>query len=223
MEIHAIITGSTGMVGKGVLFECLQNPVVKSVLVINRQSVGVTHPKLREIIHTDFHDFSAIESELRGYHACFFCLGISAAGLSEAAYRHITYDMTLQLAQTLLRTSPQLTFCYVSGAGTDHTLKSRLMWARVKGETENALLELPFRDCYLFRPAFIQPMDGIRSRTPLYNGLYAVLKPFYPLLKNFPQYVTSSQRLAKAMVKIVGQGYEQSRLESADINLLADR
>ena len=161
MKIKAIITGSTGMVGKGVLLECLESPHVESVLVINRHSVDLKHEKLKEIIHTDFQDLSAIEEQLTGYNTCYFCLGVSAAGMSEKDYSRITYDLTLNFAQTLLKLNPELTFCYISGAGTDSSEKGRMMWARVKGKTENALLALPFKAAYMLRPAFIQPMKDI--------------------------------------------------------------
>lgn len=221
MKIKAIITGSTGMVGKGVLLECLENPQVESVLVINRQSLGLKHEKLKEIIHPDFHDFSSIAGELRGFNACFFCLGVSAAGLSETAYARITYDVTLKLAETLVKVNPGLTFCYVSGAGTDHTGKSRMMWARVKGKTENALLQLPFKAVYLFRPGFIQPMKGIRSGTPLYNTIYVLMTPLYPILKLFPTLATNTEKMGKAMINVIVKGYDKVRLENTDINRLA--
>jgi uncharacterized protein YbjT (DUF2867 family) len=223
MKIKAIITGSTGMVGKGVLLECLENPQVESVLILNRHSIGLKHAKLKEIIHPDFQDFTSIAAQLRGFNACFFCLGVSAAGLSEPAYTRITYDVTLKLAETLVTLNPEMTFCYVSGTGTDHTEKSGMMWARVKGKTENALLKLPFKAVYLFRPGFIQPMKGIRSRTPLYNAIYMLLTPFYPLLKVFPKFATNTEKVGKAMINVVLKGYDNIRLENTDINLLASR
>jgi len=221
MTIKAIITGSTGMIGKGVLLECLESPHVESVLVINRQSVGMKHQKLKEIINTDFYDLSAIKEHLAGYNTCFFCLGVSAAGLSEEEYYRITYDLTLNFAQTILGLNPELTFCYVSGAGTDSREKSRMMWARVKGKTENALLALPFKAAYMLRPAFIQPMKGIRSKTGIYNIFYSILKPLYPILKSFTKIVTNTEKLGKAMINIVIMNYDKKILENADINSIA--
>ncbi len=169
MKIKAILTGATGMVGEGVLRECLQHPDVEQVLVINRKPGGVTseasaRPKLREIIHTDFFDLTPIETELVGYNACFFCLGVSSVGMKEADYKRLTYDLTLHAAQLLARLNPDMMFCYVSGAGTDSTAQGRSMWARVKGATENALLQLPFRKAYMFRPGFLKPTEGSKKR-----------------------------------------------------------
>jgi len=206
------------MVGKGVLLECLESPYVESVLVINRHSIGMKHQKLKEIIHTDFFDLSAIKEHLTGYNTCFFCLGVSAAGLSEEEYHRITYDLTLNFAQTILNLNPQLTFCYVSGAGTDSREKSRMMWARVKGKTENTLLTLPFKAAYMLRPAFIQPMKGIRSKTRIYNVFYSIVKPFYPVLKSFTKIVTNTEKLGKAMINAVIMNYDKKILDNADIN-----
>ena len=221
MQIKAIITGSTGMIGKGLLLECLESPDVESVLVINRQTLGLRHKKLIEIIHKDFYDLTPVKEQLIGFNTCFFCLGVSAAGLSEKEYDKITYELTVNFAQTVLELNPAITFCYISGAGTDSTEKGGMMWARVKGKTENALLAMPFKRAYMFRPGFIQPMKGVRSRTRLYNNLYAVLKYFYPLLKRLPGYVTSSDRLGQAMLNVVLKGGDKSILKSRDINLLA--
>ena len=220
MKIKAIITGSTGMLGKGVLLECLESPDIESVLVINRHPVGLKHEKLKEIILTDFHDLSSIKEQLAGYNTCYFCLGISAAGMSEKDYSRITYDLTLNFAQTLLSLNPELTFCYISGAGTDSREKSRMMWARVKGKTENALLALPFKTAYMLRPAYIQPMKGIRSSTRIYNIFYTILKPLYPILKAFPKIVTNTEKLGKAMIKLVLMNYNKKILENIDINKL---
>ena len=221
MSIKAIITGSTGMIGKSLLLECLESPDVTSVLVINRQPVGLQHAKLTEIIHKDFFDLSPLKEHLTGFNTCYFCLGISAAGLSEDKYHRITYELTMNFAKTVLSLNPGIVFCYISAAGADSSEKGRIMWARVKGKTENALLAMPFKKAYMFRPGFIQPMKGVRSRTRLYNAIYAVLKYLYPLLKGLPQYVTSSDRLGQAMLKAVLKGYDQPILESKDINLLA--
>jgi uncharacterized protein YbjT (DUF2867 family) len=220
--IKAIITGSTGMVGKGVLLECLNNALVSDVLVINRQPVGIQHPKLTEIIHKDFYDLSSIEEQLKGYDACFFCLGISAFRMKEEDYHRITYDLTVHFAQTLLRLNPQLTFCYVSGQGTDSSEKGSTMWARVKGKTENALLAMPFKGAYMFRPGYIHPMHGIKSRTALYNALYVVLKPLYPVFKTLsPDSVTTTEAIGKAMIAIAAKGDAKHILDPVDINRLA--
>jgi uncharacterized protein YbjT (DUF2867 family) len=218
--LKAIITGATGMVGKAVLLECLDSPEVESVLAINRRPLGLSHPKLKEILHGDFFDLAPIEGGLAGYNACFFCLGVSAAGMSEEKYAHLTYDLTLGFASVLARLNPDMAFCYVTGAGTDATEKGLAMWARVKGRTENALLKLPFRAAYMFRPGFIRPMRGVKSSTPLYAALIALGRPLFPLLMKFPKFATSSDRLARAMVRAAARGYGSPRLESADINRL---
>lgn len=221
MIITPIIFGSTGMVGKGVLLECLESPFVGSILVINRQPCGIQHKKLKEIIHKDFFDLSPISNDLAGYNTCFFCLGVSAAGMSENDYRKTTYDITIKTAETLLKINKDITFCYVSGAGTDSAEKSRMMWARVKGRTENSLLKMPFKKAYMFRPGYIQPMKGIRSKTALYNLFYTFFKPLYFVLKPFKSIVTDTSSLGKAMIYAVSKGYDKQILESADINALA--
>lgn len=218
MKINAIITGSTGMVGKGILLECLENNLVESVLVINRRPLGIKHPKMKEIIHSDFMDLSDITLQLRGYNACFFCMGVSSAGLSEEKYNRITYDYTLNFAKILVRLNPEMTFCFISGAGTDSTEKGRTMWARVKGRTENALLNIGFKSAFMFRPGFIKPRKGIRSRTAMYNVIYALIGPLYPVLKSFPGFVTDTKTLAQAMMYVVNNGYPKKILESRDIN-----
>ncbi len=207
------------MVGQGVLRECLLDPNVRSVLVIGRSATGQRHEKLREIVHQDFFDFSAIEPELTGLDACFFCLGVSSAGMTEERYRRVTYDITMAAAQTLVRLNPGMTFLFVSGAGTDSTERGRTMWARVKGATENALLRLPFKAAYMFRPAVIQPLHGIRSKTRIYRALYAVTRPLLPVLKTlFPKYVTTTEQLGRAMIEVAKRGAPQRILESRDIN-----
>jgi uncharacterized protein YbjT (DUF2867 family) len=216
--MNVILFGATGMVGQGVLRECLLDPDVQQVLCIVRAPTGQQHPKLRELVLTDFFDFSTVKPELTGFDACFFCLGVSSAGMDEAKYKHLTYDLTLTAATTLARLNPNMTFLYVSGAGTDSTERGRIMWARVKGKTENDLLKLPFRAAYMFRPGFIQPLHGIRSKTRLYQIFYTVLNPILPLLKSaFPQYVTTEQ-LGRAMLQVAKHGYPQPILESKDIN-----
>ncbi|MGE5403889.1 MAG: NAD-dependent epimerase/dehydratase family protein [Candidatus Saccharibacteria bacterium] len=216
--MKVIVFGATGMIGQGVLRECLLDESVESVLVIGRSETGQRHRKLREILHVDFLDFSALESELAGYDACFFCLGVSSSGMTEQEYRRITLDYTLAAARTLVKCSPGMTFVYISGAGTDSTERGRAMWARVKGETENALLKMPFKAAYMFRPGLIQPLHGAISRTELYRIVYAISKPLFPLLKRFPKYVTTTEQLAKAMIKVAQQDFNKSILESEDIN-----
>jgi len=219
MEINAIITGSTGMVGKAVLLECLDHPKVKSVLVINRKTIGVEHPKLKEIIHADFFDLSPIVTELKGYNACFFCLGVSSMGLSEEQYHKYTYDLTIHFAEVVATANPAMTFNYVSGAGTDSSEKGKVMWARVKGKTENKLITL-YKDVYLFRPGAILPEKGVKSKVKAYNAIYVVLRPFFPLLKKMNS-ITTSSRVGQAMINSVLKGYKQKHLENAEINNLA--
>lgn len=223
MEINVIITGSTGMVGKGLLLECLKSNKVKSVLIINRKSVGIVHEKLTEILHQDIYNLSAIERQLNGYDVCYFCLGVSVVGLSEKEYKKITYDLTLTFAKTLLTNSPDMAFCYVSGAGTDSTEKGNTMWARVKGKTENDLLSLGFKNAYMLRPGYIQPMNGIKSKTAAYNFIYTLISPFYFLLKKLTKYVTSTSQMSTAMINIVGLKPDIKILESKDINQFADK
>ena len=218
MKIKAILFGSTGMIGQGVLRECLENESVETVLVINRQATGISHLKLKEIIRTDLFDLSGLANELTGYNTCFFCIGISSAGLKENEYYKITYDLTMNAAKTLLNLNKEMTFCYISGAGTDSSEKGRVMWARVKGKTENALLSLPFKKAYMFRPGFIQPMKGIKSKTGLYNTMYAIFSPLYFALKHFDSFVTNTETFGKAMILTALRGYEKNILENKDIN-----
>jgi uncharacterized protein YbjT (DUF2867 family) len=191
------------------------------VLAIVRSAIGQQHKKLREIAHKDFFDFSSIKNDLSGYDACFFCLGVSSAGMTELDYERVTYDITLAAAQALAELNPKMTFIYVSGAGTDSTEHGRSMWARVKGRTENALLRLPFKAAYMFRPAFIQPLHGIISKTKLYRMMYMILGPFYPVLKVlFPKYITTTEQVGRAMIKVAKYGASQPVLENQDINTL---
>jgi uncharacterized protein YbjT (DUF2867 family) len=220
MPINPIIFGSTGMVGQAVLLECLEDINVQSILLINRRPVHIRHEKVKEIIHLDFNDFSSLTKEFSGYDTCFFCLGISSVGLSEEEYHRTTYDITIRAAETLSSTGKPFIFCYVSGAGTDSSEKGRSMWARVKGKTENKLFSL-FEHAYMFRPGYIQPLKGIRSRTWLYNAIYAVFTPAYFLLKPFKSLVTDTTRLGKAMIRVVTKSYEKKILENRDINKLA--
>ena len=167
--LHVIITGATGMVGEGVLHTCLEHPQVASVLIINRKSLGLSHPKLTEVLHADFYDLSAIENQLKGYNACFFCLGVSSVGMKEADYFKVTYTLTMHVAEMLARLNPDMVFCYVSGQGTDSTEKGRSMWARVKGKTENDLQKLPFSRVYAYRPGFIKPITGLSKTHSFYK------------------------------------------------------
>ena len=212
------------MVGQGVLRECLLDSEVESVLAIVRNPTGQRHEKLQELVPDDFFDFSAVGSRLSGYDACLFCLGVSSAGMSEADYQRVTYDITLAAARTLVERNPAMTFIYVSGAGTDSTERGRTMWARVKGRTENALLALPFRGAYMFRPAVIQPGVGIASKTRSYRVLYALFGPLFPLLRTlFPRYVTSTEEVGRAMLEVAKHGAPKRILESPDIIALGAR
>jgi uncharacterized protein YbjT (DUF2867 family) len=219
--MNVLLFGATGMIGQGVLRESLLDPEVQNVLSIGRSLTGQRHPKLREFVHTDFLDFSALEPEIEGFDACFFCLGVSSAGMSEERYQRVTYDITMAVARTLAKLNPEMTFIYVSGMGTDSTERGRVMWARVKGKTENALMKLPFKARYMFRPGFIQPLRGIRSKTRLYRAFYTITGPIYPLIRAlFPRYVTTTEKLGRAMIKVAKQGARKSVLENWDINRL---
>jgi uncharacterized protein YbjT (DUF2867 family) len=219
--VNAIIFGGTGMVGQGVLRECLLDPDVERVLSIVRAPSGQRHPKLRELVHANFLDFSPVERELSGFNAAFFCLGVTSAGKTEEQYSRVTYDITMAAAKPLARLNPGMTFVFVSGAGTDSTERGRVMWARVKGKAENALLRLPFKAAYMFRPAVIQPMHGIQSKTALYRIPYLILRPLTPWLrKRFPQHVTTTEQLGRAMISVAEHGAPKRVLESADINKL---
>jgi uncharacterized protein YbjT (DUF2867 family) len=218
--MKAVILGASGMIGKAVLLECLGDPRVTSVLSISRSPCGIEDVKLREIIHSDFLDFNSLTGTIKGYDSCFYCAGVTVAGLSEAQYRRVTFDMTLAFAKVMLDANPDSVFCYVSGAGTDSTEIGRTMWARVKGQTENAILALPFRASYMFRPGYIQPLKGVRSRTVWYNLVYLFLKPLYFVLRPFKGFVTDSVTLGKAMIASAATGYPGRILESRDINEL---
>jgi uncharacterized protein YbjT (DUF2867 family) len=219
--MKVILFGATGMIGQGVLRECLRDPQVDRVLSVGRSTTGQADQKLVELVQADMSDFSSVEARLTGYDACFFCLGISSAGMTEPDYQHITYDFTLAAARALVRQNPGMTFIYVSGAGTDTTERGRSMWARVKGKTENALLQLPFKAAYMFRPAYVQPLHGARSRTPLYRVLYAVMGRLYPAWKRvLPSYTTTTQRIGRAMLHVARYGAPKPVLESIDIDAL---
>jgi uncharacterized protein YbjT (DUF2867 family) len=207
------------MVGQGALRECLLDPEVEKVFAIERNATAQQHEKLREIVHNDLSDLSAIEDRLSGYDACFFCLGVSAVGMKEEAYRRITYDLTISVARTLAKLNPAMTFIYVSGAGTDATERGRMMWARVKGETENALLQMPFKAVYMLRPGYIQPLYGIRTKTTWYGALYSIMGPLYPVWKLlFPKYVTTTECVGRTMLYAAKRGAPKPVLENQDIN-----
>lgn len=215
--MKVILFGATGMVGQGVLRECLLDPEVQLVFSIGRSASGQVHPKLREVVRRDLFDLSLLEGELTGFDACFFCLGVSSAGMKEEAYAHITYDLTLAAARLLARLNPGMTFIYVSGMGTDSSEKGRMMWARVKGKTENDLLKLPFK-AVMFRPGFIQPMHGITSKTRAYRVLLALFAPIIPFLRFlFPRQITTTEQVGRAMLKVAKQGAPQPVVEAAGI------
>jgi len=218
MKIKTIILGTTGMVGEGVLHESLNHSEVESVLVINRKPCGIGHDKLTEIIHPDFFDFSAIEKHLVGYNACYFCMGVSSYKMKEADYQSLTYELTMHVANILLINNPEMTFCYVSGAGTDSTEKGRSMWARIKGKTENDLMKLPFKTTYMFRPGYIQPTRGLKNTYKAYK----IFSPFYPIWKKiFPKYVCTLEEVGLAMIYAVLYGSKSQILECTNIHQLA--
>ena len=219
-SINAIITGATGMVGEGVLHECLHHPQVEAVLVINRKPCGVIHPKLKEIIHADFFDLSPIREQLKGYDACFFCLGVSSVGMKEADYHRMTYTLTMHVAEILVELNPGMSFCYISGAGTDSTAKGNSMWARVKGKTENHLMMLSFKAVFCFRPGFIKPTPGLKNTLKLYRylgWLFPIGRALYS--KGF----CTLKELGLAMIFVAVHGYENNIIEGKDIIELAKK
>ncbi len=218
--MRVLLFGATGMVGQGVLRECLLDPSIDDVLSIGRSATGQTNPKLRERALPDLMNVSALEAELKGFDACFFCLGVSSAGMKEADYRRVTFDLTLAVARMLARLNPNMTFIYVSGAGTDTSERGRSMWARVKGQTENALLALPL-NAVMFRPGAIEPLHGIKSKTKLYRFILVLARPLWaPLRLAFPQLVTTTEQVGRAMVRVARLGAPRSILETRDINAL---
>jgi uncharacterized protein YbjT (DUF2867 family) len=217
--MKVVIFGATGMIGYGVLLECLDDSQIESVTTVGRRRVDIEHPKLDQITQADLTDLSAIEERLAGFDACLWCLGVSAAGMSDEKYRQVTVDFTLAAAEVLERQSPDLTFCFISGAGTDRD--SRQLWARVKAEAEDRLAEFSFKAHYNFRPAMIQPMRGARSTITSYRVAYALMGPLYPLLKKMPQYVTSTPEVGRAMIRAARSGAPMRTLESIDICALA--
>jgi uncharacterized protein YbjT (DUF2867 family) len=220
--MKVLLFGATGMVGQGVLRECLLDPSVDLVLSIGRTDAGMQHLKLRDVIQPDLFHYESIEAELAGYDACFFCLGVSSSGMDERDYARITYGITLAAAQTLCRINPRMTFVYVSGAGTDSSERGRSMWARVKGKTENALLRLPFAAAFMFRPGIIEALDGIRSKTKAYRVIYSVAGPLLPLVRfAFPKYVLTTRQIGRAMLAVAKRGFPKRILETSDIRAAA--
>lgn len=220
--MNIVLFGATGMVGQGVLRECLLDPDVQLTESVGRSATGVPHPRLREIVHTDLWQYQSIEADLSGFDACFFCLGASATGLSETEYKRITYDITVAAADVLCRLNPKMTFIYVSGAGTDSSERGKIMWARIKGKTENALLKMPFAAAYMFRPGMIQPLDGIQSKTKMYRVFYKLAKPVMPLARwAFPNRVVTTKQIGQAMLNVARNGYPKQILESKDIQAAA--
>ena len=218
MEIRAIVTGATGMVGEGVLHECLLHPDVGSVLSVSRRPCGTHHAKLKEILLQDFSDFGGLERELTGYDAAFLCMGVSSIGLSEERYRHLTYDLTMALARTLAAVNPDMTICYVSGMGTDSSESGRVMWARVKGRTENDLLKLPVRSAYMFRPGFIRPTKGLKHA----HGYYRLVDPLFPLGRLiFPKMFLTLAEIGQAMINSVSRGPDKGVLDVPAIAAMA--
>jgi len=219
--VKILLFGATGMVGAGALLECLADPRVESVLAISRSPTGRTHPKLREVIRADFFAYDDLQADFATSDACFFCLGVSSVGMSEAAYSHLTYDLTLAAARAMVAVNPRLTFCYITGVGTDSSEQGRTMWARVKGRTENALLALPFRAAFMFRPGFIQPVKGVRSKTGWYQAINSIAAPLYPAIHwLFPRFSTTTASLGRALIHVAAVGYSKPILYSRDINAL---
>ncbi|HEX7071558.1 MAG TPA: NAD-dependent epimerase/dehydratase family protein [Rhodothermales bacterium] len=220
--MHVLIFGATGMVGQAVLRECLLDDRVDRVLAVGRRLSGEHHSKLDEVLVSDVADLSPVQERLRGFDACMFCLGVSSVGMTEAEYTRLTFDLTLSAATLLSRLNPTMTFMYVSGTGTDSTEHGRIMWARVKGRTENAILRLPFRASYMFRPGLIVPQHGVTSRTTWTRVAYAVSRPLLPVIQVLaPSYVTTSERFGRAMIAVGLHGYESPILETRDINACA--
>lgn len=218
MGLKVIITGATGMVGEGVLQECISNPEVEEILLINRKPSSYSGEKIKEILHQDFYDIHSIAQQLKNYDACFFCLGTSSVGMKEEDYYKITYTLTINFAKTLSALNPQMTFCYVSGANTDSSEKGKQMWARVKGKTENDLMKLPFKAVYNFRPGFMKPSKGAKN----VKGIYKIINFMYPLFRlTNPIYFLTLEEVAKAMINVTERGYDKKILETKDIATLS--
>jgi uncharacterized protein YbjT (DUF2867 family) len=220
--MKVILFGATGMVGQGVLRECLLDDGVEVVLSVGRSGCGQSHPRLRELVHKDLMDLSPVADQLAGYHACLFCLGVSSSGMTEQDYRKVTFDLTLNAARLLVERNPDMVFEYISGAGTDSSEKGRSMWARVKGQTENALLQLPFKGAFMLRPGLIQPLHGIKSRTRMYRVVYGISRPLFPLIKLLAsRSVLTTESLGKAMLRIARDGAPKAVLEARDLTAIA--
>ena len=220
--VNVVLFGATGMVGAGALTECLADNRVRSVVALTRSPIGRTHPKLREMLRSDFFHYNDCRSEFAICDACLFCLGVSSIGMNQEAYVRLTYDLTLAAAHALVAANPRMTFCYVSGVGTDSTEQGARMWARVKGRTENALLALPFKASYMFRPGYIQPVGGVRSRTGWVQGVYTVVAPLYPIVRRLmPNATTTTANLGRALIEVAASGYPRRILYSPDFNRLA--
>lgn len=215
--MKVIITGATGMVGKGVLLECLDDDRIEQILLINRSDIDLKHPKIKEIIHQDFTDFSSVQQEFKEYNACFHCMGVSSVGITEEQYYKFTYTITETLVNAVYNTNPNSIFIYVSGEGTDSTEKGKSMWARVKGKTENLILNKGFKDAYMFRPGVILPKRGITSKTKLYNVFYLITRPIFPLLQKMKS-VTTTEKLGKAMIELINNQQQMKILSGSDIN-----
>lgn len=219
--MKVIITGSSGMVGRSTLNECLVNPKVTQILTINRRALGIKHAKLKELIHADFTDFSPLTKEFTDFDACFHCMGVTAVGKNEAEYSTLTFEVTKSLADSCYAANPNMVFNYVSGTGTDSSEQGRTMWARVKGKTENYVLNKGFKNSYMFRLGVLIPEGEVSSGTSWYKYIYLVMKPFYPLLKKLKA-VTTSSKFGKAMINTVHVNQELKHLEGAAINQLAE-
>jgi uncharacterized protein YbjT (DUF2867 family) len=216
--MNVLLFGATGMVGQGVLRECLLDPEVRLVTTVGRTACGVIDAKLCDKVHADLWNYADMEADLSGFDACFFCLGVSSVGLSESQYAHITYDITMAAAETLVRLNPRMTFLFISGVGTDSSEKGRTMWSRIKGKTENALMRLPFKASYMLRPGIIQPLHGIQSKTVLYRKIYPILGPVIPFFRKiFPGQITTTEELGRVMIAVAQHGASKQILESPDI------
>jgi uncharacterized protein YbjT (DUF2867 family) len=220
--MNVLLFGATGMVGQGVMRECLLDPGVELVQTVGRSATGLQHAKLREVVHNDLSHYAAIEPSLSGFDACFFCLGVTSSGMTEENYEGVSYGITMAAAEILSRLNPKMTFIYVSGSGTDSSERGRIMWARVKGKTENALLRLPFKAAYMFRPGIIEPLHGAKSRTPLYNVFYTIGKPLLPLLRlAFPDQILTTEQVGRAILAVARHGFPKQILETKDIRAAA--
>ncbi len=219
--MKVILTGSTGMVGKGVLLECIDDKTVENILLINRSPIDISHHKIKEIIHKDFTDFSSLENMLKGYDSCFHCMGVSSAGINEETYFKLTFTISEALASSIYRVNPNMLFTYVSGAGTDGSERGNTMWARVKGKTENMILNMGFKDAYAFRPGVILPERGVKSKTKLYNFFYIIAKPLFPLLKRMKS-VTTTSKIGRAMINLYTNPQPLKHLEGAEINKVSE-